>query len=191
MRKVVTSTLTPHLKTMLLTPILANPRQSISYPNRVYASEFLEAMLPWTSMLGTHFASLTGNLGEVTTNKQPLVMRMIFHDLVWLMSLSREWHFRSQSWHMFFYRELCSDSQLPVSVIPFFVMEIYTDGVPRALMGFISMGLVVEEVKFRLHWGSSETYEKSLTGSLETQVSGLSPTTLYQLVWGGLSNLHF
>lgn len=61
-------------------------------------------------------------------------------------------------------------------------MEIYTDGVPRALMGFISMGLVVEEVKFRLHWGSSETCEKSLTGSLETQVPGLSPTTLYQLV---------
>lgn len=47
---------------------------------------------------------------------------------------------------MFLYRELCSDSQLPVSVIPLFVMEIYTYGVPCALTGIYFYGAV---------WGGS------------------------------------
>lgn len=62
---------------------------------------------------------------------------------------------------MFLYRELCSDSQLPVSVIPFFVMEIYTYGVPCALTGICFYGAVCAGSGVSFTFGDTQKLQKN------------------------------
>lgn len=50
-------------------------------------------------------ASSCRTYGEVMTDEQPLIMRMIFH-LLWLISLGREWHLGSHLSHIFMYKRV-------------------------------------------------------------------------------------
>lgn len=135
-RKEVTSTLNSHIKTLPLTPHLhplTSPRQNTSCSvQSILMNSQSQASLNFHA---SH--SLCPSQGDWGSNiwQAALIMRMIFHDLLWLMSLSIEWHIRSHLGHMFLYRESCSDSQLPVFIIPSCVMEICTDRVPCALFG--------------------------------------------------------
>lgn len=78
--------------------------------------------------------------------------------------------------------ELCFDSQLPVLVIPFLSWK-HTHTERRVgCLGSNFWGLITEEVKVSMPWGSSESSQEPPGGFPEIQIPGLSPTILCQQV---------
>ena len=73
------------------------PMESILVNSQTEASLNVHAGHPFGLSFRTY--------GEVMTDEQPLIMRMIFH-LLWLISLSREWHLGSHLRHIFMYRRV-------------------------------------------------------------------------------------